>query len=163
MNYYLQGADITVKNDHKPPAKFLNGKNANNKFNRWSLELATDNITFEWISGAKHKAADCLSHLVELPTSTATTVNMLTVTHTDRPAFNTRSCTQKNSPDTVSTPHLDVSSQISQEAISTQKPLTVDRLEALLQMLRKIHSVNAFPNVYSMVKHHNMKLILLLA
>ena len=25
-NYYLQGADITAKNDHKPLAKFLNGK-----------------------------------------------------------------------------------------------------------------------------------------
>ena len=25
-NYYLQGADITVKNDHKPLAQFLNGK-----------------------------------------------------------------------------------------------------------------------------------------
>ena len=40
-NYYLQGANITVKNDHKPLAKFLNGKNANNKVNRWSLELTT--------------------------------------------------------------------------------------------------------------------------
>ena len=30
-NYYLQGTDITVKNDHKPLAWFLNGKNANNK------------------------------------------------------------------------------------------------------------------------------------
>ena len=46
-NYYLQGADITVKNDHKPLAQFLNGKNANNKINRWSLELARYNITFE--------------------------------------------------------------------------------------------------------------------
>ena len=46
-NYYLQGADITVRNDHKPLAKFLNGKNANNKVNRWGLELATYNITFE--------------------------------------------------------------------------------------------------------------------
>ena len=70
--------------------KYLNGKNANNKVNRWSLELATYNITFEWISGAKHKAADCLSQLVELPPSTTTTVNMLMVTHTDGPAFNTR-------------------------------------------------------------------------
>ena len=60
-NYYLQGADITVKNDHKPLSKFLNGKNTDNKVNRWSLELATYNITFEWISGAKTKAADCLS------------------------------------------------------------------------------------------------------
>ena len=30
-NYYLQGAFITVKNDHKPLEKFLNGKNTNNK------------------------------------------------------------------------------------------------------------------------------------
>ena len=40
-NYYLQGANITVKNDHKLLARFLNSKNANNKVNRWSLELAT--------------------------------------------------------------------------------------------------------------------------
>ena len=30
-NYYLQHADIIVRNDHKQLAKFLNGKNANNK------------------------------------------------------------------------------------------------------------------------------------
>ena len=63
-NYYLQGADIIVRNNHKPLAQFLNGKNGNNKVNRWSLELATYNISFEWISGAKNKAADCLSRLV---------------------------------------------------------------------------------------------------
>ena len=57
-NYYLQGANITVRNDHKPVATFLNGKNANNKVNRWELELTTYNITFKWISGAKKKAAD---------------------------------------------------------------------------------------------------------
>ena len=33
-NYYLQGLDIIVRNDHKPLTKFLNGKNANNKVNR---------------------------------------------------------------------------------------------------------------------------------
>ena len=33
-NYYLQGSDIVVCNDHKPLLKFLNGKNANNKVNR---------------------------------------------------------------------------------------------------------------------------------
>ena len=32
-NYYLQGADIIVRNDQKPLTKFLNGKNANNKVN----------------------------------------------------------------------------------------------------------------------------------
>ena len=33
-NYCLQGADIIVRNDHKPLAQFLNGKNTNNKVNR---------------------------------------------------------------------------------------------------------------------------------
>ena len=122
-----------MKNDHEPLMKFLNGKNANNKVNRWSLELTTY-ITFEWISGAKNKAADCLSWLVEPTTSTTTTVNMLIATHSDGLTFNTRSHTQKNSPDTTSTPHPDVSPQISQEATPTPKPLTADRLEALLQM-----------------------------
>ena len=59
-NYYLQGADIIVRNDHKPLAWFLNGKNENMKINRWGLELVPYNITFKWISGAKNKAADCV-------------------------------------------------------------------------------------------------------
>ena len=46
-NCYLQGVDIIVRNHHKPLTKFLNGKNANNKVNRWGLELANYNITFE--------------------------------------------------------------------------------------------------------------------
>ena len=66
-NYYLQGVDIIVRNDHKPLAQFLNGKNENMKINRWGLELASYNIKFEWISGVNNKAADCLSRLVELP------------------------------------------------------------------------------------------------
>ena len=33
-NYYFQGSDIIVCNDHKPLAKFLNRKNANNIVNR---------------------------------------------------------------------------------------------------------------------------------
>ena len=63
-NYYLQGADIIVWNYHKPLNKFLNSKNANNKVNRWGLELTVYNITFEWISGAHNKVTDCHSHLV---------------------------------------------------------------------------------------------------
>ena len=108
-NYYLQGADIIVQNDHKPLAQFLNGKNTNNKVNRWSLELTTYNITFEWISGAKKKAADCISRLV-LPTGTS--INMLTTSLNDRPAFNTRSHTQEylrshfGPPSRPHTPHI---------------------------------------------------------
>ena len=33
-NYYLQGADIIVRNDHKPLVRFLNRKNENMKINR---------------------------------------------------------------------------------------------------------------------------------
>ena len=88
-NYYLQGADIIVQNDYKPLNKFLNGKNANTEVNTWGLELATYNITFEWICGACNKATDCLSHLVELFQDTPVSINVLSVTDTDGPAFNT--------------------------------------------------------------------------
>ena len=33
-NYYLQGAEVIICNDHKPLARFLNGKNVNNKVNK---------------------------------------------------------------------------------------------------------------------------------
>ena len=102
-NDYLQGADIIVWNDHKPLAQFLNSKNTNNKVNRWSLELTTYNIAFEWISGAKNKAVDCLSRLV---TPTTTSINMLTASFNDGPAFNTRSPTQSTSNPTSPFPQM---------------------------------------------------------
>ena len=41
-NYYLQGTiNSNVRNNHKPLTKFFNGKNTNNKINKWGLELAT--------------------------------------------------------------------------------------------------------------------------
>ena len=88
-NYYLQGSDIIVCNDHKPLTKFLNGKNTNNKANRWGLELATYSIMFEWISGARNKATNYLSRLVKLSDNTKATVTMFTATNLDGPAFNT--------------------------------------------------------------------------
>ena len=102
-NYYLQGANIIVRNDHKPLAKFLNGKNANNKVNRWSLELATYNITFEWISGTQNKSADCLYRLVSPKEKT---INMLTASIMDGPAFHTRSCTQNRSDSIPTSPAM---------------------------------------------------------
>ena len=77
-NYYLQGSDIVVCNDNKPLQKFLNGKNTNNKVNRWSLELATYNISFEWISGAHNKAADYLSWLIDVKDTPAMPQLLLT-------------------------------------------------------------------------------------
>ena len=131
-NYYLQGAEIIVRNDHKPLVRFLNGKNANDEVNRRGLELATYKITFEWISGAHNKAADCLSQLVKLPQDKPTTINMPSATHSDGPAFNTRSRTAQHS---SSTPHTDaVAPDVTEPENPMSKCLSADRLEALLQM-----------------------------
>ena len=143
-NYYLQGTDIIVRNNHKPLAHFRNGKNTNNKVNRWCLELATYNISFEWISRARNKAAACLSRLV---TPTSTSINMLTPSSNDGPAFHTRSCTQ-NTSDTTSTPDTDTTPQISQEPTTTPKPLTAECLDALLQMQRTDQFANTFLGDY---------------
>ena len=121
-NYYLQGANIIVWNDHKLLARFLNGKNANNKVKRWSFELATYSITLEWISGAKNKAADCLSRLV---LHTGNSINMLTASVNDGPAFHTRSHTQ-NTSDSTSTPPVIPQPHISQDNYPTPKSLTAD-------------------------------------
>ena len=88
------------------------------------------NISFKWISGARNKAAHCLSRLVTLARTSA---NMLSASSTDEPAFHTRSHTQ-NTSSTTSTPHPDTTPQISQEPTTTPKPLTAECLEALLQM-----------------------------
>ena len=82
-NYYLEGSDIIFHNIYKLLAKFINGKNANNKVNRWGLEHATYNIIFKWIPGARNKATNCLSQLVKLPNNTKATVTMLTATNSD--------------------------------------------------------------------------------
>ena len=99
----------------------------------WNLPHTTS--LSNGISGAKDKAADCPSRLVKL-ILTSTSVNMLTASSTDGPAFHTRSCTQHASSSATSTPHPDPSPLISQETNTTPKPLTVDHLDALLQMQR---------------------------
>ena len=56
------------------------------------MELATYNISFKWISGARNKEADCLSRLV---TPTSTSINMLTASSNYGPAFHTRSISRR--------------------------------------------------------------------
>ena len=121
--YYLQGANIIVQNDHKLLAQFLNGKNTNNKVNRWSLELATYSITIEWISGAKDNTEDCLSRLVS---PTGNSINMLTASANDGPAFHTRNHAQSTS-DSTSTPPVIPQPHISQDNNPTPKSLTADQ------------------------------------
>ena len=96
------------------------------------LELATYNITFEWISGVHNKAANCLFHLGELPQDKPVLVNMLSATNTDGPAFNTRSQTHQH----LSSDPFTLHSQpdVSEATDPTPKSLTADRLQSLLQM-----------------------------
>ena len=129
-----KGVDIIVRNDHKQLTKFLNGKNANNKINRWGLEVATYNITFEWISEAQNKAADCLSCLVEIPQTTLAPINLLSVTNSDGLAFNTRIQTCQCLSMDTSTVKPDVMPDISKTPDPTPKSLTAERLETLLHM-----------------------------
>ena len=133
-NYYLQGADIIMRNDHKPLAKFLNGKHTNNKVKIWGLELATYNITFEWISGVHNKAADYLSCLVELPHDKPAAIHMLSTTYQDGPAFNTRSQTLQHHSSDDLTSQPDVLPDVTVVTDPTPKSLTEDRLQKLLQM-----------------------------
>ena len=109
-------------------------ENTNNKVNQWGLELATYNITFEWMSGAKNKAADCLSRLVEQLPTTPAMINMLAFTKSDGPTFNTRSQTRQYSTSNNSTTQANTTPDVSPDTTPTPKTLTADRLEALLQM-----------------------------
>ena len=124
---------------------FLNGKNTNNKVNRWSLELATYNISFKWISGARYKATDCLSRLV---TPTRTSVNMLTASSTDGPTFHTRSHTQ-NSP--LVPPQLHTQIQYIRFLRNPLLPQNHSRQNAwkpYYKCRRLTHSASAFPEDY---------------
>ena len=112
----------------------MNRKNANNKVNRWGLELATYIITFEWFSGAKNKAADCLLYLVELPQTTPALINLLSVTNSDGPAFNTRGQMHQCLSTDTSTVPPDIMSDISTAPDLTPKLLMASKLGALLQM-----------------------------
>ena len=133
-NYYLQGTDIVVWNDCKPLQKFLNGKNSNNKVNRWSLELANYNITFEWISGAFNKAADCLSWLVDIKETPNNPhsfyINMYITSTQDGPAICTHSKTynptDNASPTDASAP----------DKVNAPPPLMEDWKDMLRLMLR---------------------------
>ena len=149
MELLPTGCQLHCKNNHKPLPKFLNGKNANNKVNRWSLELATYNITFEWISGAKNKAAHCLSWLVELPMTTPATVNMLTVTHTQMDLPQTLEVTQERTLLILPPPHIQMFHQrFLQKQLKHPNPLQWTDWKHYSKCRGLTNSVEVFLNIY---------------
>ena len=92
--------------------------------------------------GAWNKAADCLSRLVELPQDKHNTVQMLTATNHDGPAFHTRSrSTQCNNIEDLTLNHkMDAVTSDIPKVTDTPDAIpklpSDDRLQALLQMQR---------------------------
>ena len=88
-----------------------------------SLELTTYNITFEWISGAHNKVADCQSWLIyinDTPVASTASINMLVTSLSEGPATHTHSKT--HSP-TNTTPPTDVKAMLSTDKVNAPPPL----------------------------------------
>ena len=73
---------------------------------------------------------------MELPQTTLAPINLLSVTNSDGPAFNTKSQTCQSLSMDSSASQPDVMPEISKTPDPAPKSLTADRLEALLQMLK---------------------------
>ena len=67
----------------------------------------------------------------QLP-ATPAMINMLTVTHTDGSALNTRSQTKQDSTSQHNTTQANTTPEVLPDPTPTPKTLTVDRLESLL-------------------------------
>ena len=85
------------------------------------------------ISGAYNKAADCLSHLVELCQATPAQINVLS-DKLQWTCLNTRSQTCQCLSVNTSTSQPDIMPEVSEVQDPMPKSLTADRLEVLLQM-----------------------------
>ena len=71
---------------------------------------------------------------MEVPQDKPVSINVLSVTDTDGPAFNARSHTCEYLSLDTSTSQLDITPNASEAKDPTQESLTADRLQALLQM-----------------------------
>ena len=54
LSFYLDSATITLRSNHLPLKKFLEKNTMNAKVNNWAVELESQNINFEFISGVKN-------------------------------------------------------------------------------------------------------------
>ena len=73
LSFYLTDAQILLRSDHKPLAKFLLKNMLNAKVNNWAMELEAFNIQFDYIKGSNNILADTLSHLIAIDPDTPTT------------------------------------------------------------------------------------------
>ena len=69
LSFYLDSAQITLRSNHLPLKKFLEKNTMNAKVNNWAVELESQNINFEFITGTKNVLADTLSRLIKFDES----------------------------------------------------------------------------------------------
>ena len=70
LAYYLEDADITLRNDHLPIKKFLVKNILHSKVNNWAIEILPFHITFQYIKGIKNTLANTMSRLVDIDPQT---------------------------------------------------------------------------------------------
>ena len=73
LSFYLTDAQILLRSNHKPLAKFLLKNTLNSKVNNWAMELEAFNIQFDYIKGSNNILADTLSCLIVIDPDTPTT------------------------------------------------------------------------------------------
>ena len=66
LAYYLEDAEVTLRNGHLPLKRFLQRNTLNTKVNNWAVEISPFKITFEYIKGIKNTLADTMSRLIAL-------------------------------------------------------------------------------------------------
>lgn len=60
---YIYGAKLIIHTDHSPLTFLMKQSETNPKLARWLLEIATYDVHFTHVKGAKNTVADCLSRL----------------------------------------------------------------------------------------------------
>ena len=73
LSFYLTDAQILLRSDHKPLAKFLLKNTLNSKVNNWAMELEAFNIQFDYIKGSNNILVNTLSRLIAIDPDTPTT------------------------------------------------------------------------------------------
>ena len=130
--------------------------------NWWSLELASYNITFKWISGAWNKAADCLAQLVEVPrndaAATSILINSVAASLADGPATHTCSKT-KLSMDAMPSDNPSPSQWDTTKVNASHLSQKITRI-LHYKCKEQVCSASTYQNGCSMEKHLTMKLML---
>ena len=61
LHYWVHGAEVTIRTDHKPLKYLLSAEQKNKKYREWALKVDSYNVKIEYIRGRDNITADLLS------------------------------------------------------------------------------------------------------